>query len=115
MAAKLDLTKVKKSYMPVRLPDGTVINVGTPRKAMYEELTRIDPILANLKDDNAEDALEAMEILFDFVARVLSNNKEHREITPEYVSSELELDGALMVMYEFSDFIKAKKVAEAKN
>lgn len=115
MAAMLDLTKIKKSYLPVRLPDGTVINVGTPNKAMYEELTHIDPILASLKDDNLEDTLEAMEITFDFVARVMSNNKENREITPEYVRDELELEGALAVMYSFADFINAKKAAEAKN
>lgn len=115
MAAMLDLTKIKKSYLPVRLPDGTVINVGTPNKAMYEEMTRIDPVLASLKDDNLEDTLEAMELTFDFVARVMSNNKENREISPEYVRDELELEGALAVMYSFADFIKAKKAAEAKN
>lgn len=115
MAAMLDLTKIKKSYFPIRLPDGTVINVGTPNKAMYEELTRIDPILANLKDDNLEDTLEAMEITYDFVARIMSNNKENREITPEYVRDELELEGALSVMYAFTDFINVKKAAEAKN
>lgn len=115
MAAMLDLTKVKKSYMPVRLPDGTVINVGTPRKDMYEELTRIDPILANLKDDNLEDTLEAMEITFDYVARALSNNKENREITPDFVRTELDIDGALAVMYAYADFIHTKKVADAKN
>lgn len=115
MAAMLDLTKIKKSYMPVRLPDGTVVNVGTPRKDMYEELTRIDPILASLKDDNIEDALESMEILFDYVARILSNNKETREFSPEFIRDELELDGALAVMYAFADFIKTKRAAEAKN
>ena len=115
MASMLDLTKSKKSYLPVRLPDGTVINVGTPRKDMYEELTRIDPILASLKDDNLDDALEAMEITYDFVARIMSNNKENREITPEYVRDELELEGALSVMYAFTDFLNAKKAAEAKN
>ena len=115
MAAMLDLTKSKKSYLPVRLPDGNVINMGTPRKDMYEELTRIDPILKALKDDNLEDALEAMEITYDFVARIMSNNKENREITPEYVRDELELEGALSVMYAFTDFLNAKKAAEAKN
>lgn len=115
MAAMLDLTKIKKSYLPMRLPDGTVINVGTPNKAMYEEMNSIDPVLKSLKDDNLEDTLEAMEILFDFVARVMSNNKEHREIAPEWVREELDLDGALSVMYSFADFIKAKKAAEAKN
>ena len=115
MASMLDLTKSKKSYLPVRLPDGTVINMGTPRKDMYEELTRIDPILKALKDDNLDDALEAMEITYDFVARIMSNNKENREITPEYVRDELELDGALSVMYAFTDFLNAKKAAEAKN
>lgn len=115
MAAMLDLTKIKKSYLPMRLPDGTVINVGTPNKAMYEELTRIDPILANLKDDDLEDTIEAMDITFDFVAHVMSNNKENREITPEWVRNELEIDGALSVIYAFTDFINSKKAAEAKN
>lgn len=115
MAAMLDLTKIKKSYLPMRLPDGTVINVGTPNKAMYDEMTRIDPILASLKDDNLDDTIEAMEILFDFVARVLSNNKENREITPEWVRAELDLEGSLQVMYAFADFIKTKKAAEVKN
>ena len=115
MAAILDLTKIKKSYLPVRLPDGTMINVGTPRKDMYEELTRIDPILGNLKDDNLDDTIEAMEITYDYVARAMSNNKEGREITPEYVRDALDIDGALAFMYAFADFINAKRVAEAKN
>lgn len=115
MASMLDLTKIKKAYLPVRLPDGTVINVGTPRKDMYEELTRIDPVLKSLKDDNIEDTLEAMEITYEYVARVLSNNKENREIAPEFVRTELEIDGALAVMYAFADFINAQKVANAKN
>lgn len=115
MAAMLDLTKLRKSYLPMRLTDGTVINVGTPTKAMYDELIRIDPILKALKDDDLDDAVEAMEITFDFVARVMSNNKEHREITPEWVRDELELDGAISVMYAFVDFINTKKATEAKN
>lgn len=115
MAAMLDLTKIKKSYLPMRLPDGTVINVGTPNKGMYDEMTRIDPILASLKDDNLDDTFEAMDILFDFVARVMSNNKENREVTIEWVRDELELEGALAVMYSYADFIKAKKAVEAKN
>jgi hypothetical protein len=45
----------------------------------------------------------------------MSNNKENREITPEYVRDELELEGALSVMYAFTDFLNAKKAAEAKN
>lgn len=115
MAAMLDLTKIRKSYLPVKLPDGTVINVGTPTKGMYEELTRIDPILANLKDDDLEDTLEALDITYDYVARAMSNNKENREITPEYVRDELELDGALAFMYAFADFLEKKRTAEAKN
>ena len=115
MAAMLDLTKIKKSYLPMRLSDGTVINVGTPTKAMYEELTRIDPILKALKDDCVDDAIEAMEITYDFVARIMSNNKERREITSEYVRDELNLDGALTVMYAFVDFINAKRDVEVKN
>lgn len=115
MAAMLDLTKIKKTYLPVRLPDGSVINMGTPNKGMYEELTRIDPILKGLTDDNPEDALEAMEITYDFVARIMSNNKENREITPEYVRDELELEGALAVMYSFTDFINSKRAPESKN
>ena len=115
MAAMLELTNIKKTYLPVRLPDGTVINMSTPRKDMYEELTRIDPILKALKDDNLDDALEAMEITFDFVARIMSNNKENREITPEFVRDTMDLEGALSVMYAFTDFINDKRAAEAKN
>ena len=115
MAAILDLTKVRKSYLPVRLPDGSLINVGTPRKDMYDELTRIDPILKNLTDDSLEDTIEAMEITYDYVARAMSNNKEGRDITPEYVRDELDIDGALAFMYAYADFINAKRTAEAKN
>jgi hypothetical protein len=56
-----------------------------------------------------------MEITYDFVARIMSNNKENREITPEYVRDELELEGALAVMYSFTDFINSKRAAEVKN
>lgn len=115
MAAILDLTKIKKSYLPVRLPDSTVINVGTPTKQMYEELVRLDPVLKSLNDDNLDDTLEAMSILYDYTALVMSNNREKREITAEYVRTELELEGAIAFVYAFADFISAKKAAEAKN
>lgn len=115
MAAMLDLTKIKKSYLPVRLPDNTVINVGTPTKQMYEELLRLDPVLKSLSDDSLDDTLEAMNILYDYTALTMSNNRENRDITAEYVRTELELDGALAFVYAFVDFINTKKAAEAKN
>ena len=115
MAAMLDLTKIRKTYLPVRLPDGSVINVGTPEKRMYEEFVRLDPILKGLSDDNLEDAAEALEILFSFVAQILSNNKEQREISEEFVRDELQMEGALMVTYAYADFLNQKKAAEAKN
>ena len=115
MASMLDLTKIKKSYLPVRLPDGTVINVGTPQKNMYEELTRIDPIINSIDGNEPDAVLEAIGILFDFTARVLSNNKENREITPDLVRTELEIDGALSVIYAYTDFLIRTKADNAKN
>lgn len=115
MAVMLDLTKIKKTYLPVRLPDGTVINVGTPLKGMYDELLRLDPILKSLSDNNLDDTLEAMDILFGYTALVMSNNRENREITADFVRTELELDGALAFVYAYADFINTKKAAEAKN
>lgn len=115
MAAMLDLTKIRKSYLPVRLPDNTVVNVGTPQKYMYEEFVRIDPILKALSDDNLEDANEALELLYSYVAMILSNNKERREISEEFVREELQMEGALMVTYAYADFLNQKKAAEAKN
>ncbi len=115
MAAMLDLTKIRKSYLPVRLPDNTVVNVGTPQKHMYEEFVRIDPILKGLSDDSIEDTNEALDILYSYVALILSNNKEQREISEEFVRDELQMEGALMVTYAFADFLNAKKAAEAKN
>ena len=115
MAAMLDLTKIRKSYLPVRLPDNTVVNVGTPQKYMYEEFVRIDPILKALNDDNLEDANEALDLLYSYVAMILSNNKERREISEEFVREELQMEGALMVTYAYADFLNQKKAAEAKN
>lgn len=115
MAAMLDLTKIRKTYLPVRLPDNTVVNVGTPEKRMYEELVRIDPILKGLNDDSIEDTNEALELLYGYVAMILSNNKEQREISEDYVRDELQMDGALMVTYAYVDFLNKKKAAEAKN
>ena len=115
MAAMLDLTKIRKSYLPVRLPDNTVVNVGTPQKYMYEEFVRIDPILKALSDDSLDDANEALELLYSYVAMILSNNKEHREISEVFVRDELQMEGALMVTYAYADFLNQKKAAEAKN
>ena len=115
MAAMLDLTKIRKTYLPVRLPDDTVVNVGTPEKHMYEEFVRIDPILKSLNDNSIEDTNEAIEILYDFVAMLLSNNKEHRKISEQFVRDELQMEGALMVIYAYTDFLNKKKAAEAKN
>ena len=115
MTAMLDLTKIRKTYLPVRLPDNTVVNVGTPQKHMYEEFVRIDPILKGLRDDSIEDTNEGIDILFSYVATILSNNKEHREISEDFVREELQLDGALMVTYAYADFLNQKKADEAKN
>lgn len=115
MAAMLDLTKIKKSYLPVRLPDGAVINVGTPRKDMYDELQQMSPVLKSLTDDNPDDVQDALNILYSFTSTVMSNNKEARTISEDYVRDTLEMDGALAFIYAYTAFISEKKSAEAKN
>lgn len=115
MAAMLDLTKIKKSYLPVRLPDGSLINVGTPRKDMYDELTQLSPVLSSLSDDNPNDVNDALDILFHFTATIMSNNKEAITFSEDYVRDNLEMDGALAFVYAYTAFIDEKKKVEAKN
>ena len=102
MAKTLDFNTRKKSYMKIVLsdPDKTTVNVSTPTKALITELA----LVMAEKADGAPDA-ERMSNLYGFCSRIMSRNKEQKEISQELLESCLDFDDLLYFMDCYTDFI----------
>ena len=110
MARSLDFNNMKKRYLTVTLADEakTVLMIGTPTKAVLDSLL-------NMKDSLAGDELtdDAIEDLYEIVAKIMSRNKTGRVITKETVQELFDFEDVIVFIRAYTDFIS--EVSSAKN
>lgn len=84
MAKPLNFNTVKKQYWNVTLKDGSVLLIGTPTKALMDDLS----LLQDSIDTNGDEKnnIEATADLYNACARVMSRNKAGKKITKEYLA-----------------------------
>lgn len=80
MAKTFDFNKLKEKTMTVVLSDEakTTLIVKTPTKALKEYL---DDLQKEINTSNDEEELE--DALYNATAKIMSNNKDNIEVTPE--------------------------------
>lgn len=110
MAKTLDFNSLKKRYLTVKLADekNTVLMIGTPTKAVLDSFLGMKD---SLSADNLDD--EAIEELYDIVARVMSHNKTGVRFSKEDVASMFDFEDILVFIRAYTDFIG--EVASSKN
>ena len=84
MANTLDFNKIKKKYLTVTLSDEkqTVIMIGTPTKAIMDELMSLQTTISGMTGDATE---EAMDELYEVCAKLMSRNKTGKVIENKVV------------------------------
>lgn len=113
MAKALNFNNVKKQYLTVTLADEkkTLLMIGTPTKAIMDNLTDLQSTLETLSEDNTN--AEAIADLYDVCAKVMSRNKGGIEITTDYLENLFDIEDVILFFNAYMDFIA--EVANEKN
>lgn len=104
MSKPLDFTKMKKKYLTVTLADknSTVLMIGSPTKAIMDDLQALEELIGDTGDDNTE----ITEGLFDACARVMSRNKDNIEITKDFLSEIFDFEDIVIFFNAYMEFVK---------
>ena len=98
----LDFTKMKKKFMTVKLDEDTILYVGTPRKRDLDNMLASKSVLSS-EDMSQED----INLAYDMVADLLSNNKNKKKITGEYISDIFGLEDIVIFLEEYMKFVQS--------
>ena len=113
MAKALNFNNVKKKYLTVTLADenNTTLMIGTPTKAIMDDLIALKGSLKAIEDD-ATDA-ESTEELFAACAKLMSRNKGGVKISKEYLEEIFDFEDIMIFFNAYMDFIT--EVTSVKN
>lgn len=113
MSKTLNFNKVPKQYLTVVLSDEkeTTLLVGTPTKAIFDDLTRLKASLETLSEDETD--VDATDDLYDACAKVMSRNKAGVKVTKEYLANLFDFEDIMIFFSQYMEFIG--EVANSKN
>ena len=110
MAKTLDFNKAKKDHFTVVLNDDnhTRLQIMTPTKRQLEELALLLP------EDTSEDPSdEDLKDLYEFVAQLMSRNRQRYTITGAMLEEILDYEDIIIFLDAYSDFIA--ELSSSKN
>lgn len=113
MAKALNFNTVKKQYLPVTFADenNTTIFVGTPTKAIMDDLSVMKASLEEIEEDGASYA--DTDDLFAACAKIMSRNKTGAKITKEFLETVFDFEDVIIFFAAYMDFID--EVISSKN
>lgn len=105
MAKALNFNTVKKAYLPVTFADEkkTTIFVGTPTKAIMDDLALLQASIEEIGEDGVND--NASDDLYEACAKVMSRNKTGAKITKEFLSEVFDYEDVVIFFNAYMDFI----------
>ena len=74
-----DFGKVKRSFYTTKLYDGTTLVVEMPKKRTFEKMQEV------AEADKDDSNIDAYNKLLELMAEILSNNRNKKKITAEYL------------------------------
>jgi hypothetical protein len=109
MAKSLNFNNVKKQFLTVTLADekNTTLMIGTPTKAIMDDLTLLQNSMGSENND------EATDDLYNACARVMSRNKAGVKITKEYLEEVFDFEDITIFFTAYMSFID--EVIKSKN
>lgn len=113
MSKSLNFNNVKKRYLSVTLADenNTTLLIGTPTKALMDDLTRLQDDLKAIGDE--ANNTEALNDLFASCARIMSRNKGGIKITKEFLEGLFDYEDIMIFFNAYIDFVS--ELANSKN
>ena len=113
MAKPLNFNNVKKQFLTVTLADekNTVLMIGTPTKAIMDDLTHLQNAMNSVGDNGA--GIEATDDIYNACARVMSRNKAGIKITKEFLSEIFDFEDITIFFNAYMNFID--EVIASKN
>ena len=110
MAKTLDFTALKKQDLTVKLPDEkkTTLLIYTPTKAILDSFLSLKD---NLSDATIGD--EAIEELYEIVAKIMSCNKGGVKVAKEEIEELFDFEDVIVFIKAYTDFIS--EVTSSKN
>lgn len=105
MAKALNFNNVKKTYLTVTLADedNTTLMIGTPTKAIMDDLVALQDSLEGISDEEA--SIEATEELYGACAKLMSRNKGGIKISKEYLEEVFDFEDIIIFFNAYMDFI----------
>lgn len=112
MAKAINFNNVKKRYLTITLADekNTVLMIGTPTKAVMNDLVLLRSGFESLGEDANE---EVLDDLYNVCARVMSRNKTGKKITKEYLEEIFDFEDIILFFHAYIEFVS--ELANAKN
>lgn len=106
MAHSVNFAKVKREYMNVTLNDekNTTIMVAMPTKGIMDKMMKLKEYMEDLNQDDV--GIDTLDILYDFCASAMSNNKTGYKISAEALSKMLDLDDLMMFISAYGEFVQ---------
>lgn len=113
MAKPLNFNKVKKSYLPVTFTDekNTTILVGTPTKAIMDDLSILKAGLEEIEEDGTDEVNTGD--LYEACAKIMSRNKTGAKITSAFLEKVFDFEDIIIFCHAYMDFIS--EVINQKN
>lgn len=113
MSKALNFNTVKKSYLTVTLADEkkTTIMIGTPTKAIMDELIVLKSSLDLIDEDEAN--AEATDDLYNACAKIMSRNKGGIKITKDFLADIFDFEDIKIFIDAYMAFID--EIIKSKN
>lgn len=104
MGRSFDFNKIERKTINVTLPDGTLLLVRMPQKRVWEKFKTFQNM-----DQEDTDVSEFFDTLDNIIAEILSENKQGKKITKEYVATceELDFEAKMAFLEEYMDFVSS--------
>lgn len=97
-----DFGKLKRSFYNTKLYDGTTLIVEMPKKRTFEKMQEV---AETNKDDNS---IEAYNKLLELMAEILSNNRNKKKITVEYLEKAgYTIEDIVTYISNYTDFVNS--------
>jgi len=105
MAKSINFNNVKKHYLTVELSDEkhTVLMIGTPTKAVMDDLYALRDTLNAVNEDDAD--IEVTNDLYNTCAKVMSRNKGGIKITGDYLADIFDYEDIVIFFNAYMGFI----------
>lgn len=112
MGKVLNFNKIKKTYLTVTLADenNTTVMIGTPTKAMMDDLVNLQDTLSGLSEDTS---MEATDELYSMCAKLMSRNKNGIAIEKDFLANVFDVEDIVIFFNAYMDFVT--EISSAKN